>query len=110
VEILRPFREQIESLDEQLAKLIADRLALCAEVARVKHAEGIPMMQPERVVAVRSAYVERGRALGVSPQFMSKVASLLIDEACRLESDVINRAATGSRSRRILDTAGEQNE
>ncbi|PRY45182.1 chorismate mutase [Umezawaea tangerina] len=90
MEILRSFRERIESLDEQLAVLIADRLAVCSEVALVKKAEGIPMMQPDRVAAVRAAYADRGRALGVSPEFMSELASLLISEACRLEDEIID--------------------
>lgn len=90
MEILRPFRERIESLDEQIAALIADRLEVCSEVARVKRSEGIPMMQPDRVAAVRSAYAERGRALGVSPVFMSELASLLISEACRVEDEIID--------------------
>ncbi|GLZ31505.1 hypothetical protein Lesp02_36930 [Lentzea sp. NBRC 105346] len=89
MEILRPFRERIEVLDGRLAELIADRLKVCSEVARVKKAEGIPMMQPDRVAAVRAAYAERGRALGVSPDFMSELARLLIDEACRLEDEII---------------------
>jgi 4-amino-4-deoxychorismate mutase len=90
MEILRPFRERIEHLDEQLAALIAERLEVCSEVALVKKAEGIPMMQPDRVLAVRSAYAERGRALGVSPDFMSRLAALLIEEACRLEDRIID--------------------
>lgn len=90
MEILRPFRERIEHLDEQLAVLIAERLKVCSEVALVKKARGIPMMQPDRVRAVSSAYAERGRTLGVSPEFMSRLALLLIDEACQLEDRIID--------------------
>jgi len=90
VEILQPFRERIENLDTELAALVADRLRLCSEVARVKKAEGIPMMQPERVAAVRRAYADRGRRLGISPEFMSRLADLLIDEACRMEDEIID--------------------
>lgn len=89
MEILRPFRERIELLDGQLATLIADRLRVCSEVAAVKKAEGIPMMQPDRVRAVCAAYAERGKELGVSPDFMAELATLLINEACRLEDEII---------------------
>lgn len=77
-------------MDEQIAVLIAARMAVCSEVAFVKKAEGIPMMQPDRVAAVRAAYAERGRALGVSPEFMSELALLLISEMCRLEDAIID--------------------
>jgi chorismate mutase len=62
----------------------------------VKKAEGIPMMQPERVATVRSAYAERGRELGVSPDFMTRFAVLLIDEACRLENEIIDEPGEGT--------------
>ncbi|MFD9258176.1 chorismate mutase, partial [Streptomyces sp. NPDC059538] len=47
--LLQPFRERLEALDQQLAELVAARLAICCEVAEVKRANGIPMMQPNRV-------------------------------------------------------------
>jgi 4-amino-4-deoxychorismate mutase len=54
------------------------------------------MMQPERVATVRSAYAERGRELGVSPDFMTRFAVLLIDEACRLENEIIDEPGEGT--------------
>ncbi|MFG2994490.1 chorismate mutase [Streptomyces sp. NPDC048257] len=89
-EVLRPFRERLESLDQQLAELVAARLAICCEVAEVKRAHGIPMMQPQRVTAVREAYAARGERLDLAPDFMRSLATLLIDEACRLEDRIID--------------------
>ncbi|WP_329791251.1 chorismate mutase [Lentzea sp. DG1S-22] len=86
---LRPFRSRIEKLDEALAEIVADRLRVCAEVAAVKKAEGIPMMQPQRVAAVCDAYARRGRESGVSESFMRDMAMLIIGEACRLEDEII---------------------
>ncbi|MFB7173625.1 chorismate mutase [Streptomyces sp. NPDC056254] len=88
-EVLRPFRERLEALDQQLAELVAARLAVCCEVAEAKRANGIPMMQPQRVTAVREAYAARGERLDLSPDFMRSLATLLIDEACRLEDEII---------------------
>jgi chorismate mutase len=89
-EILRPFRERIENIDHELAVLLADRFRTCCEVARIKHTEGISMMQPDRIAAVCASYAERGRALGVSPEFMLQLAGLIIGEACRLEGEIID--------------------
>lgn len=89
-ETLRPLRERIDNIDHELAVLLAERFRMCCEVARVKQTEGISMMQPDRVTAVFASYAERGRALGVSPEFMVQVAGLIIEEACRLESEIID--------------------
>ncbi|GAA4205132.1 chorismate mutase [Microbispora amethystogenes] len=86
---LNALRAQIDGLDRKLAEIIAERLGLCAQVAHVKLAEGISMMQPDRVTAVREAYAGRARELGVSPDLLVRVAVLLIDEACRLEAGIM---------------------
>ncbi|HEX6074369.1 MAG TPA: chorismate mutase [Micromonosporaceae bacterium] len=93
--VLRPYRDQLAVLDEQLVELLAQRFAVCREVAETKRATGIPMMQPDRVEHVKQAYVARGRRLGLDPAFLRTLAALIIDEACRLEDDVI----AGSRPR-----------
>jgi len=93
VDRLTTLREQIDTIDEQLADLIADRLARCSEVARVKAVEGLPMMQPARVTAVCDAWSERGRARGIDPGLLRQMARMIIDEACRLELDIMDVAA-----------------
>ncbi|MFJ8568131.1 chorismate mutase [Streptomyces sp. NPDC093514] len=99
--LLQPFRERLEALDQQLAELVAARMAICCEVAEVKRANGIPMMQPNRVAAVREAYAARGERLDLSPDFMRSLATLLIDEACRLEDEIIDApAAAGAEALR----------
>ena len=51
---LQPFRRRLDELDEQIARLLGERFEVCREVARYKSEHEIPMMQPERVVAVPS--------------------------------------------------------
>jgi 4-amino-4-deoxychorismate mutase len=93
-QILRPFRERIDTTDNELALLLVDRFRICCEVARVKQAEGIAMMQPDRIAAVCASYAERGRALGVSPALMRQLAELIIGEACRLEAEILDEPAS----------------
>jgi chorismate mutase-like protein len=90
---LQPFRDQLDHLDRRLCEIVAARLEVCARVAEVKRAEKIPMMQPDRVEQVREAFADRGRRLGVDSDFMRALATLLIDEACRLEDRIIGSAA-----------------
>jgi len=91
--LLAPFRERLESLDRRLTETVAARLEICAQVAQVKREHGIPMMQPDRVDFVKDAYAARGRELGVSEAFMRALATLLIEEACRLEDEIIEAAS-----------------
>lgn len=88
---LAPFRARLDAVDDQLARIVSERLAICAEVARTKRTLGIPMMQPDRVGKVCDAYAERGRMSNVDPKFMRALAELIIAEACRLEDEIIDQ-------------------
>ena len=51
---LEPFRRRLDEIDEQIAKLLGERLDICREVAAYKSEHEIPMMQPDRVKIVRA--------------------------------------------------------
>jgi chorismate mutase len=40
---LEPFRQRLDGIDEEIARLLGERFEICREVARYKEAEGIPM-------------------------------------------------------------------
>ncbi|TCO56096.1 chorismate mutase [Actinocrispum wychmicini] len=87
---LGPYRAELDALDTRLAELLAARLTVCARVAELKRAEGIPMMQPDRVARVRESYADRGRRLDLDPGFMRALAELIVAEACRIEDEIID--------------------
>lgn len=89
-EDLTPFREKIDALDNQIVALIAERLAVCAEVGHFKAEHGIAMMQPDRVVQVKERNAKRGQDAGLRPDFTKALYGLIIDEACALETEIID--------------------
>jgi methylmalonyl-CoA epimerase len=85
---LASFRERIDRVDEQLLSALAERIAICREVAEHKRDHGIPMMQPERVAAVRDRWAE--------------LAGAVVGEGCRVEDELmavdgIGQASVGPR-------------
>jgi chorismate mutase-like protein len=82
-------RAQLDQIDGHIVDLIARRLDICRDVARVKKVEGICMMQPGRVELVKRRVAERARARGLDETFARNLYSLIIDEACRLEDVII---------------------
>ena len=95
---LPEFRARIDALDAQIIRAVADRLSVCREVAEFKKAQGIPMMQPERVEAVKENAASAAVAAGLRRTFALHLYSVIIDEACRLEDDVINQATVAGGS------------
>ncbi len=90
---LEPFRRRLDGIDDQIAKLLGERLQICREVAVYKSEHGIPMMQPERVKIVRQRYLDRGAEVGLPEDFSSDLFDLLITTTCRLEDELMDELA-----------------
>jgi len=88
---LEPFRRRLDAIDDEIAKLLGERLQICREVAVYKSEHGIPMMQPERVKIVRDRYLSRGAEHDLPEQFSSDLFDLLISTTCRLEDELMDR-------------------
>lgn len=90
---LEPFRRRLDGIDDEIAKLLGERLQICREVAVYKSEHEIPMMQPERVKIVRDRYLARGAEHDLPEEFTSDLFDLLIGTTCRLEDELMDRLA-----------------
>lgn len=86
---LEPFRRRLDGIDEELARLLGMRFAICREIALYKRAHAIPMMQPERVAEVRARYLARGADARLPGDFAAALFELLIEATCRMEDELI---------------------
>jgi len=86
---LEDFRREIDAVDDELLAVLAKRFAIVRRVAAFKGPRGIPAVIPERIEAVRESCARRGPQLGLDADFLRVLYSLIIDEACRLEEELI---------------------
>jgi chorismate mutase-like protein len=91
---LEPFRRRLDELDDQIARLLGERFEICREIARYKRAEGVPMMQPDRVAEVRARYLARGSEVELPPEFTEELFELLIAATCKMEDELIDASAS----------------
>ncbi len=91
---LEGFREELDSIDEELVGLVARRLDICRGVAQFKRANDVPMMQPNRVEVVKSKCARIGESQNLSPEFVRGLYDMIISEACRIEDEIVD-ATTG---------------
>jgi chorismate mutase-like protein len=87
---LEPFRRRLDELDEEIARALGERFAICREIALYKREHEIPMMQPERVAEVRARYLARGEEVDLPPDFTADLFELLIGATCRMEDELID--------------------
>lgn len=88
---LEPFRKKIDALDIQIIELLGKRFDICRQVAHLKKAENIPMMQSGRVEEVKKNCQELAVKNSMNPDFMREVYSLIIEESCRTEDAIIEK-------------------
>jgi chorismate mutase-like protein len=86
---LEPYRQRLDRLDDEIARLLGERFEVCREIALYKHAQSIPMMQPERVAEVRARYLARGSEVGLPEDFVADLFDLLIAATCREEDKLM---------------------
>jgi chorismate mutase len=86
---LEPFRSRLDALDEEIARLLGERFAVCREIAHYKRAQSIPMMQPTRVAEVRARYLARGAEVDLPADFTAALFELLIGATCKMEDELM---------------------
>ena len=87
---LDPFRHRLDELDDQLARLLGERFAVCREIALYKRRHSIPMMQPDRVAEVRARYLARGAEVDLPVDFTGDLFEILIGATCKMEDELID--------------------
>ena len=88
---LEALRAEIAEIDAEIASLIDRRIRAAEEVARVKMAEGLPIVNEKAEARVYERYAESARRYGIRESTMESVARLLISEAVYREEIIARR-------------------
>jgi chorismate mutase len=100
---LEEWRRRIDTIDEQLMRLLNSRSACAVEVGRIKRALGLPIYSPEREASILER-VMRENPGPLEPTAVKRVFERVIDEARRLE----RLAALGEESAAMLPADGSR--
>jgi len=82
---LGDLRVRIDALDRELVRIVAERLAVCEEVAAVKERSGAAVIQPARVRDVVTSRRQMAIDAGVDPDFVEQLFRTLLAETHRIE-------------------------
>src|SRR3954447_4186201 len=107
---LDDLRSRIDQLDRALIAIVAERLAVCREVAAVKEGTDTPVIQPARVRDVVDSRRHQAIEVGIDPDFAEQLFRVLLTETHRIEvagqrpDAAPEKAATTVETRSGLDT------
>lgn len=82
---LASLRARIDELDADLVRIVAERLAVCREVAAVKERAATAVIQPARVRDVVVTRRQWAIESGVDPDFIEQLFRVLLTETHRIE-------------------------
>lgn len=111
---LSALRARIDELDRELIRVLADRLAVCHEVARVKEHSDTPIIQPGRVRDVVASRRQWAIESGIDADFAEQIMRVLLSETHRIEvagrrSDPApDKLATPDATRSSIDTVASR--
>ena len=82
---LDDLRARIDQLDSALIAIVAERLAVCRQVAAVKEGSDTPVIQPTRVRDVVITRRQQAIEAGIDPDFAEQLFRVLLTETHRIE-------------------------
>lgn len=90
---LLALRQRIDELDQQLLDVLAERINICHEVARIKETSDTPIIQPDRVRNVITSRRQYAIDRGIDPDFAEDIMRVVLSETHRIE--IAGRRADG---------------
>lgn len=88
-EVLKPFRERIDALDNQIVDLLVQRYDIVREVAKVKGEHNIPTVAEDRIKEVINHVGDR--AGEKNEDIVCEIYALMIAIAHDVEDEVLGR-------------------
>ena len=89
--LLKPYREKIDALDDKIVDLLAERIGIIHEVAKVKGANDIPAVLPDRVNEVIDRCSARALGKKIDSDFVRRLYTDIVQFSCNLESRLMKK-------------------
>lgn len=77
--MLEALRKEIDAIDTQLVALIARRLEIAREIARIKKREKLPILDAKREDAIKLEIRKMAKDRGISASVMEEIIQLILD-------------------------------
>lgn len=101
-------REQINEIDSQIIKLLADRRKLSKEIISLKNEKHTSIRDKSREKELLTKLIEAGRKAGLDSYFVTKVFHEIIDDSISIQNKfVLNQAnADPSQTNKVIAIQG----
>lgn len=85
---LDDFREQIDSIDNQIIGLLAERFTVVKKIGKWKKEKNLPPLDKNRWQKVLINRVKKAKELGISSKLIKKIYQAIHDYALEIEKSL----------------------
>lgn len=85
---LKVQRQKIDSIDNQMLKIIGLREQIVKEVGLYKSKNNVPPLQSARFQQVLEKNIKLGKELGLSAEFVTELMNAIHKESLRIEEEI----------------------
>jgi len=95
---LEQYREQIDSIDNQMIELLAQRMKIVDKIGRYKSKNNITILQLRRWEKIIATRTELGNSIGLGEGFILKLLQLIHKESIQRQVDIMNKLKLKDKS------------
>jgi chorismate mutase len=94
---LQIFRDQLNSINEKLIDLLAERFTVTEKVGKYKAANNLPPQDKAREAAIISRVRELAQEKGVDPDLAEQIMTLLMDAVVKRHQELQTKSLLETR-------------
>lgn len=102
---MREIREKINSIDDQILRLLADRRKLSVEIIKLKNQEKSSIRDKDREKELLTRLLEIGKEYGLDTHFITKVFQEIISDSIKIQNRFVLGANKNNDKSEILKIA-----
>lgn len=99
---MKEIREKINSIDDQVLKLLADRRQLSIEIIKLKNEERSSIRDRDREKQLLTRLIEAGREYGLDTHFITKVFHEIINDSIKIQNRFVLEAGNTADKSEVI--------
>jgi chorismate mutase len=97
--MLETLRSQIDSIDQQMLELLAQRMNVVEEIGKYKSKNEVTILQIRRWEKIIATRLKLGKSMGLSEDFIKKLLQLVHKESIQRQTEVMSKLGSSSKKR-----------
>ena len=83
------YRERIDQLDDELLKLLAERMQVAQEIGQIKKKRSVAVLQSNRWIEILQKAVDKGNSLDLSEKFVKQIFKAIHQESIEKQEKIL---------------------